>query len=129
MGGSDEVGAPGEVGDCETGADRGVEPLAAGVSSQDEPIAKTAAASSTATIVDRDIVSAPRLLKLWTSPDDRRAARPAALDTKFASDTESVTLERAGREDRRENCLDSVKSLRRVCLPGSAATGGDHRMG
>ena len=59
MGESDEVGAPGEVGDCETGADRGVEPLAAGVSSHDEPIAKTTAASSTATIVDRDIVSAP----------------------------------------------------------------------
>ena len=66
---SDEVGAPGEVdagevgdceaGDCEAGTVRSVEPLAAGVTSQDEPVAKTAAASSTATIVERDTVSAP----------------------------------------------------------------------
>jgi len=63
VGESDEVGAPGEVGDCETGADRGVEPLAAGVSSQDEPIAKTTAESSTAAIVERDIESAPPAAK------------------------------------------------------------------
>ena len=70
---SDEVGAPGEVDagevgdcevvDCEAGTVRSVEPLAAGVTSQDEPVAKTAAASSTATIVERDIESAPPAAK------------------------------------------------------------------
>jgi hypothetical protein len=61
---SDEVGALGDVDagasdDWAAGTARNVEPLAAGVSSQDEPVAKTAAASSTATIVERDTVSAP----------------------------------------------------------------------
>ena len=101
---SDEVGAPGEVdagevGDCEAGTIRSVEPLAAGVTSQDEPVAKTAAVSSTATIVERDTVSAPPAAETFGLALMIVVSRARQLLTPNLHRTgQSVTPERCRRE-------------------------------